>query len=128
MVPKDHTVLLAKIARKYPVGAADYIRENRLARPIFNTYAWGSFLTWYLPEYPVAIDDRTALYPETERQDYFKVVSLEMSYKNLPSMHRAQTLLLSKKDSLAEAFRQFEGFKVRYEDDISIVYEHELNN
>ncbi len=128
IVPKDHTVLLAKIAKNYPVNAADYIRENHLAQPLFNTYDWGSFLTWYLPEYPVAIDDRTALYPETEREDYFKVVSLEMPYKNLPSMRSAQTLLLSKKDSLAEAFRQLEGFKVGYEDDMSIVYEHELND
>jgi hypothetical protein len=128
IVPKDRGTLLARIARKYPVGAADYLRQTHLDQPLFNTYEWGSFLTWYLPEYPVAIDDRTALYPERDRLGYFKVLFLEASYRDFSEMNRARTLLLSKKDPVADAFRGLGGFRVAYEDEISIVYTHEVNN
>ena len=74
-VPSDRESLLARVGEKFPVRACDYIRQNDLPNPLFNTYNWGSFLTWYLPEYPVAIDSRTDAYGEEITMAYFNVTS-----------------------------------------------------
>lgn len=120
-VPHERGVLLAKIAKQYPVRASDYIREHQLAMPLFNSYEWGSFLTWYLPEYPVAIDARRGLYPEEEELDYFKAMKADIPYQAFPPMRLARTLLFDKTGVMGDALRGLPGFQVAYEDDISIV-------
>jgi hypothetical protein len=43
----------------YPVGAAQFIKENRVQGPMYNFYTWGGFLIWTLyPDYQVFIDGR----------------------------------------------------------------------
>lgn len=125
-VPREREVLLAKIAKHYPVRASDYIREHQLPVPLFNSYAWGSFLTWYLPEYPVAIDGRRGLYPEEDELDYFKAMKADIPYQAFPPMGLARTLLLDKTGIMGDALRGLPGFQVAYEDDISIVLLQEV--
>ena len=48
----DRQALLAKIGEAYPVGAADYIREQQLPAPLFNTFPWGGFLPGICPSIP----------------------------------------------------------------------------
>jgi hypothetical protein len=55
-VPRGREALLAKVGASYPVAACDSIRGHRFPQPMFNAYEWGGFLSWCLPEYPVAID------------------------------------------------------------------------
>jgi hypothetical protein len=120
-MPSSREQLLAKVAENYPVAASDYIRENHLPHPLFNSYGWGSFLTWYLPEYPVAMDVRRGLYPEEEETSYFKVMNIDVPYQSFEPMTRSRTLLMDKSDVLAEALRDTSGFQVAYEDHLAIV-------
>ena len=120
-VPRGREHLLARISETFPVRACDQIRDHRLPAPLFNSYAWGSFLTWYLPEYPVAIDGRRGLYPDEEETDYFKVMLAQIPYQSFPPMQRARTLLLDKQGVMGEALRGVPGFHVAYEDSISVV-------
>ena len=120
-VPRERGVLMEKIAESFPVRACDFIRHQQLAAPLFNSYEWGGFLTWYLPEYPVAIDGRRGLFPEEEELDYFKVMNAEVPYQSYPPMNLARTLLLNKQNVMGEALRGLPGFQVMYEDHISIV-------
>ena len=110
LVPRERNMLFNKIARVFPVRAADYVREHQMAKPLFNTYRWGSFLIWYLPEYPVAIDGRRDLYPLEEQGNYFKVMSVEISYRDFPTMDRARAFLLDKTDVMGQALREVPGF------------------
>jgi hypothetical protein len=121
LVPRQREAFLAKIATRYPVRASDYIRQHQLPAPLFNSYAWGEFLTWYLPEYPVAIDARPGLYPEQEETDYFKAMKADIPYQAFPPMRLARTLLFEKPGVMGEALRDMRGFQVAYEDEISIV-------
>ena len=120
-VPRERGVLMEKIAESFPVRACDFIRHQQLAAPLFNSYEWGGFLTWYLPEYPVAIDGQRGLFPEEEELDYFKVMNAEVPYQSYPPMNLARTLLLNKQNVMGEALRGLPGFQVMYEDHISIV-------
>jgi hypothetical protein len=120
-IPHEQRVLLARIADNFPVRACEAIRQHQLPAPLFNSLRWGSFLIWYLPEYPAAIDGRRGLYPEEEEVNYFKVMKGEGPYQSLPSMKRARTLLLDRQSVMSEALRGVPGFQVAYEDSISIV-------
>jgi hypothetical protein len=119
-VPRERSALLAKVSMNFPVRACDFIRERQLPGPIFNSPQWGSFLMWYLPEYPVALDGRRELYSEEEEADYFKVLNSEMPFQSFPPMKQARTLLLEKAGPLGAGLRGVAGFQLAYEDEIAI--------
>lgn len=44
---------------RFPQGAMEFMQKNRLAGKVFNAFAWGGYLTWYLhPQVKVFIDGR----------------------------------------------------------------------
>jgi hypothetical protein len=125
VLPHRRDVLLAKVAEGYPVAASNYIREHRLPQPLFNAYEWGGFLTWYLPQYPVAIDSRTDLYGDDFIILYSKAMNADVTYMAFPAMAEARTLVFPKKSVLGEALSTVAGFKVAYSDDVGLVLTRE---
>ncbi len=124
-VPWQQSVLLSKAGETFPVGAANFLRQHPQPTPFFNDYKWGAFLTWYLPEYPVAIDARRGLYLEETELAYFQAMNADIPYRQFPPMNQARTLLMDKSSIMGQAFRGVAGFRVVYEDGIAIVYSHE---
>jgi hypothetical protein len=120
-IPRSREVLLGKIARTYPVQASDYIRAHHLPQPLFNAFEWGGFLTWYLPEYPVAIDGRTNLYGDEFMVQYSKLMNADVPYKAFPPANDARTLLLQSDSIIGEAMSTLPGFKVAYSDKVAVV-------
>jgi hypothetical protein len=116
-----YELLIAKVGASFPVRASDYIRQNRLPQPLFNTYYWGGFLTWYLPEYPVVIDGRIDLYRDAYNIPYFKLTEAEIPLESHPGFAQAQTFLLEAKSPIAEALANLPGFRVVYRDDLACV-------
>ncbi len=117
---------MQQTAKSQPVGACDYIRGHGLPQPLFNPYEWGGFVSWYLPEYPVSIDQRRGLYPEDEQITYFKVMNAEVGYREYAPMKNARTLLFTKQSVMAEALRGMPGYRVAYEDELSLVLQAPL--
>jgi hypothetical protein len=113
--------LLAKVAEIYPVQASDYIRANQLPAPLFNTFPWGGFLAWYLPQYPVAIDGRTDLYGPDANIQYAKVMNAEAHYSTHPPLNDAGTILLEKKSVMGQALASVPAFKTVYSDNVALV-------
>jgi hypothetical protein len=120
-LPRGRQALLAEIGEGYPVAAADYIRQHQLPQPLFNSFPWGGFLTWYLPEYPVAIDGRTDLYGDDFNIQYAKVMNAEAHYSTFPPLAQAGTILLEKKSLLGSALPHVAGFNQVYADDVAVV-------
>ncbi len=120
-IPRSHEALLAKVEQTYPVAACSYIREHQLPPPLFNAYDWGGFLTWYLPEYPVAIDARPGLYDEDYVVQYFKATNADVPYQSYPAMAQAGTLLLQRKSLMGEALSAVPAFRVAYSDSVAVV-------
>ena len=58
---------------KFPVGAANFLKENQAGGPIFNTYEYGGYLLWSLwPEQRTFIDGRAL--NESVYDDYRKIL------------------------------------------------------
>lgn len=119
--PVSDKAVLARIGTGFPVAAADYIREKHLPQPLFNSYPWGGFLTWYLPEYPVATDGRSELYGEDFDIQYAKVMNAEANYSTFPPFNRARTILLERNSLMGKALPGVAGFSVAYADDVAVV-------
>ncbi len=120
-VPASREALLNKVSESFPVRACDYIRANHLPPPLFNTYDWGGFLTWYLPEYPVSIDSRTALYGDEIDSRYFNLISGQIRLNADSSFTNARSILLPKDLPMAVALSAAPQFKVAYHDDVATV-------
>jgi len=118
--------LINKLSETMPVKACDYIRAHQLRGPIFNTYAFGSFLTWYLPDYPVVIDVRNELYGDQMLDDYNSVIQGNRRIEDAPMLAQAGTLLLEKNSGLGRALTTFPVLEARYEqvysDDLASVF------
>jgi hypothetical protein len=120
-LPHSRHGLLAEIGAGYPVAASDYIRDHKLPQPLFNSFPWGGFLTWYLPDYPVAIDGRTDLYGDDFNIQYAKVMNADAHYSTFPPLAQAGTILLEKKSLMGSALPHVAGFNQVYADDLAVV-------
>lgn len=121
IVPRSASALLGKVGESYPVAASDYIRAQRLPQPLFNAFEWGGFLSWYLPEYPVAIDGRVTLYGDDYVVEYSKVMNADVRYTDFPAMANARTIVLPASAIMAQALKTLPGFKVAYSDSVALV-------
>jgi hypothetical protein len=120
-IPRSPQTPLDRVAAKFPVRACDYIRAKRLPQPLFNTFDWGGFLTWYLPQYPVSIDSRFNLYGDEFDSLYFKLIFGQLQPDSDPSFARARTILLPTDSPLAVALSALPQFQVAYQDDVAMV-------
>lgn len=69
---------------KYPEGAAQFLRANRIQGNMFNPYVWGGYLIWALyPEYKVFVDGR-GLIPEVFFQEVRVLEASPLPVRNLP--------------------------------------------
>ncbi len=120
-VPARDDLLLATVSEKFPVRACDYIRQHDLPKPLFNTFDWGSFLSWYLPGFPVVIDDRTDAYGEQLTLDYFKLTTGQVPLEADPAFRRAGTILLESDSEMGKALTILPGYRRVYFDDQAMV-------
>jgi hypothetical protein len=117
--------LMNQVSRVFPVKACDFIRANQLSGPLFNTYPWGGFLIWYLPEYPVSIDGRLNLYGDEINERYFKMTGGTQRLETDPSFTSARIILLEQNSGMLKALTTLpalrEQFRVAYQDDVAAV-------
>lgn len=118
--------LMLRVGQSFPMKACDFIRENHLPQPIFNEYSWGSFLAWYLPEYPVAIDSRIDLYGDDITENYFKVIAGGVRLDTNASLAAARTLILQKQSGMTKALTILPSltsqYRLAYSDDLAAVF------
>ncbi len=126
-VPSARDVLMARVSEKFPVRACDFIRQHDLPKPLFNSYDWGSFLTWYLPEYPVQVDSRTDAYGEELTLGYFNVTTGQVPLATDPALSRSQTILLEADSEMGKALSILPGYRQVYLDDQARVLVRETN-
>jgi hypothetical protein len=117
--------ILSKLSEKFPVGAADFINSNHLPKPLFNSYAWGGFLTWYLPEYPVYIDGRVSLHGEAFLDHYYELMSGGQRLELDPVFANSGTILLERQCALTRALTTIPSlsaqYRVLYSDSLAVV-------
>lgn len=122
----NHNALMNRVRSEFPVTACDFIVSSGLPQPLFHEYAFGSFLTWYLPQYPVVVDSRVGLYGDKLLSEYFDVVGGKERLEDHPMIARAGTLLLQRNSAIDKALRNLpalrDRYRLAYSDDLADVF------
>jgi hypothetical protein len=112
----------AAMSDVFPIKAVNFLRQNPQPGPLYNTFDWGGFLTWYMPDYPVAIDGRTDLYGDELDFLFFNSERGDDSYVNDPYLNEAGVVLLDRTKPLATILRGDQRFQKIYEDPLAVVF------
>ena len=105
-----------------PVNAVNYLRQHPAPGPLYNTIDWGGFLTWYMPDHPVAIDGRTDLYGDELEELFFNTANGADSYVNDPYLNQAGVVILQKSNNLASILVSDSRFQLVYQDALAAVF------
>ncbi|MGQ9583984.1 MAG: hypothetical protein ACUVXG_01115 [Anaerolineae bacterium] len=111
------------IRQTFPVGAARFIRQERLPREMFNPYNWGGFLVWELyPDYPVFVDGRTDLYDDPFLRRYLRVVWGQPGWEEVLREAGVHFALVEAGSLLDQWLGTCEGWRLAYRDDLAAVW------
>lgn len=118
---RNSEVLMMAMDRVYPIRATEFIRDSGLKGPMYNTFNWGGFLIFNLPQQPVSIDPRVNAYGDELVQQAFHTAE-GVNWRTDPALARANFVILENWLPLASRLRQDANYKVFYEDDLAEVF------
>lgn len=111
------------VTQTSPVAAVEFIRAQRLAGPIYNTYEWGGFLIHRLyPEHRVYIDGRADMYGDAFFDEFMKVYDGEDRWEEVFQRYGVRTVLVKPRAPLATLLRQRTDWAKVFEDDQSVIF------
>lgn len=109
------------ISSQFPVDAVNFLRKYPVGGPLYNSFDWGGFLIFYMPQYPVAIDGRGDLYGEDLTAQSYATEGGDPSYATDPNLNDAGVVILKNSVPLAQLLPTDRRFRVIYKDDIAVV-------
>lgn len=104
-----------------PVDAAGYLKENQPSGRLFNSYNWGGYVLWALPEYPVFVDGRTDLYDDEIFNVWLKVVQGEDGWQEILNKWDVNIILLEPDSPVIEKL-EGGGWKLTFMDQLAVIY------
>ena len=110
------------VSSVFPVRAVNFLRQHPQPGPLYNNFDWGGFLTWYMPNYPVAIDGRTDLYGDQLDFLFFNSEKGDPSYVTDPYLNEAGVILLDRSKPLANILSADQRFQKIYEDRLAVLF------
>ena len=114
--------LLLAVDQVYPVRAINFLRDHPQRGPLYNTFDWGGFIAWYMPEYPVAIDGRTDLYGDEIDTRFYLTENGDVSYADDPYLKDANLFLLPRQKPLTALLASDPRFSLIYQDSLAVVF------
>ena len=108
--------------QNYPAGAVAWLRQEHPQGRLFSSYAWGGYLDWAVPEYPVFIDGRTDLFGDEVIGEWLRIDGVESGWEESLARWQVRLVLLPPGHPLGKALEQ-SGWRTRYHDETAVVYE-----
>lgn len=108
-------------ARFYPQMAINYLKSNGIpSGNMFNSYGWGGYLIWNLPETKVFVDGRTDLFGDELLIEWLKIVSAQEGWEQTVEKWQIEWFLIEPHQPIVTRLLE-KQWKVRYQDEVSIV-------
>ena len=111
----------------YPIEAVQWVREHRdrVGRRLYNDYAYGGFLLWWLPEEKIFIDGRMPAWRSGDRrifQDYVALSLTDPPRLSVLSMYSVDWAIVRRKSLLDESLAREQTWSREYEDGKVSIY------
>ena len=118
---------------QYPCRATAFLKkfaaENRRSLNIFNTYEWGGFLVWQLPEHKIFIDGRMpAWFGEAGQSPYttwLKIIQASIDWDKKLTAYGTDCLFIGPGtflDLLLQEQAERFGYRAIYRDDLAAIW------
>lgn len=115
-------MLQAEAAAYFPVGAVDFLRSHPQDGKMFNSYEWGGYLGWELPETKVFIDSRTDIFEyKGVLKDYVRIGVLDDS-QELLDRYGISLVLYTPQTPLAYFLSRDPGWQEIYRDTNAVLF------
>ena len=112
-----------RVDKKYPVAAVRWMQVHQPEGRLFNSYNWGGYLLWTLPETPVFIDGRADLYGDDILNQWHAVVNADKDALPLLDQWDVKVVLLEPDWPIIEVLKS-NGWKVEFEDEQAVILIH----
>jgi hypothetical protein len=109
-----------------PVDAVAYLSEHAPQGQLFNSYNWGGYLSWALPEYPVFIDGRTDLYDDEVIGEWIQVMRVDNGWEEILAKYDVNLILIEADSTLDRVLEREPDWENAYCDDLAVVYARAL--
>jgi hypothetical protein len=111
------------VTRTFPVRAVEYLHQHPVPGPMYNTYGYGGYLIWQLPEHKVFIDGRGDLYEQGGAfTEYLEVADLRPAAFTVLKAHGIQWCLVESREPLATVLAAHPEWEKRYTDGVSTLF------
>jgi hypothetical protein len=126
LVVLDDKTVMPALEDVLPVKAVEFIEHEQLPQPIFNSYNWGGYLMFALPDYPVFVDGRTDLYGDdflTNR--YLQTAIGATGWRETLDDFAVNMVVVEADSGLARNLREEPGWRLDYEDALAVIFVRE---
>lgn len=106
-----------------PVKAVEQLKLSSPPGQLFNSYNWGGYLLWNLPEYPVFIDGRTDLYDDELVNEWLSVARAEDGWEAILSQYQVNLVLIEPDTPLTGELKDHPAWRLAYQDQIAMLFE-----
>lgn len=110
----------AQVEENYPLAAVEWVQANRPQGRMFNSYNWGGYLLWTLPDHPVFIDGRADLYGDDLIQQWHDVVNANENAQAILAEWNAEWVFLEPGWPVITLLKN-NDWHVLYEDDRAVI-------
>ena len=111
----------AAFRENMPLDAVAFIKRQAPPGRLFNSYNWGGYLLWELPEYPVFIDGRTDLYNDEVIDQWLRVVRGDPGWQEVLDRWDVRIILIEPSMPLVNQLENA-GWQELYRDEVAVVY------
>ena len=113
---------IAEAQAAFPTEAANYLRDEGPPGPLFNSYNWGGYLVWELPEYPVYVDGRTDLYGDAVLSTYLNIYFAQEGWEDALDDGEINLVLVERSSPLTQLLMLHDNWQQLYRDDQAIIF------
>jgi len=105
----------------FPVDAVNYLEKEDPQGRLFNSYNWGGYLIWELPEKPVFVDGRTDLYGDELIGEWVEVVQAEENWLEILRDWNVEVILLEPDRPVVRLLSE-NDWDLRYQDSQAVIF------
>jgi hypothetical protein len=122
LVVMEPITLQRAIDQTLPVNAVNHLRENPPNGNMFNSYNWGGYLVYALPDQPVFVDGRTDLYGDVLLNEYRDAAVGGRAWRETLEKYDIGYVLVETGSGLALNLLEEPGWRLDYSDNFASVF------
>ena len=107
---------------QFPISGVEYIKREQPKGRMFNSYNFGGYLIWALPEYPVFIDGRADLYGDEIIFEWLSIARAEDGWQEALDEWEVGFVVVEPGMPLVEELTG-EDWELIYSDEVAVIYQ-----